>query len=135
MTETPTERAARAHYVHQRVHYANWTMEHARQMWDSPTMAARNDTRNKLIASMAVAIAEYEAAAWQPIATAPKDGRNIWLTNACNIRIGFWDGNRWVDLARAEARGPRDLLFEPTHWQPVPKPPEPDAPQPRKEGA
>jgi hypothetical protein len=60
---------------------------------------------------------------WQPIETAPKDGRFIWLGDSSGLRIGFWARERWADMARAEEGGPRDLTFAPTHWQPLPKPP------------
>lgn len=65
-----------------------------------------------------------EAKAWQPVETAPKDGTFIWLlSDSFAIRIGYWKGGRWVDLAKAEARGACDLSFEPSHWMPLPEPP------------
>ncbi|WP_332822457.1 hypothetical protein [Stutzerimonas kunmingensis] len=71
---------------------------------------------------------------WQPIETAPKDGREIWVGDRCSIRIAFWldgaayehrgsIGGGWRDHAKAEARDLADLHFTPTHWQPLPDPP------------
>ncbi len=62
---------------------------------------------------------------WRPIETAPKDGSPIWLSTSANIRVGFWEADRWVDLSLAEhGGGRRDLLFTPTHWMPLPEPPD-----------
>jgi hypothetical protein len=61
---------------------------------------------------------------WRPIETAPKTGEFIWLASHAFMRIGFWSQERWADMERAKAGGPCDLLFFPTHWQPLPAPPE-----------
>lgn len=65
---------------------------------------------------------------WQSIETAPKDGQFIWLANSHRMRLGYWfvvtrdaSQEHWADMARAESTGPRDLLFEPTHWMAVPE--------------
>ena len=68
---------------------------------------------------------------WQPIETAPQNQTPIWLGCAGNMRIGWWAdgaqhenfgtvGGGWIDMARAEARGPRGLTFAPTHWARIP---------------
>lgn len=65
---------------------------------------------------------------WQSIESAPKDGSFIWLATKDHMRIGYWyvvtddpSKEHWADMARAEARGPRDLLFTPTHWRSLPE--------------
>lgn len=69
---------------------------------------------------------------WQPIETAPMDGKRVLLyqpteggsygPNPDNdtdyyIFTGWWDGEKWL-CAEYEA-----LSKEPTHWQPEPPPP------------
>jgi hypothetical protein len=58
MTETPTERAARAQYVHECMARYGATAERANQDWSDPDM---EPWRAQKIASMAAALAEYEA--------------------------------------------------------------------------
>lgn len=76
-----------------------------------------------------------DADGWLPIETAPKTGQYIWLAKPYLMRIGFWadgrqhenfgtKGGGWIDMAAAEGGGPRGLRFEPTHWMPLPAPPE-----------
>jgi hypothetical protein len=67
---------------------------------------------------------------WQSIESAKRDGSNMWLSDGFFMRIGFWEVHtdnpsheRWVDLAKAEARGPCDLSFVPLYWQLLPSPP------------
>lgn len=56
---------------------------------------------------------------WQPIETAPKDGTRILLWgdlpdwDGCFYEVGYWD----------ESIGGFTCDVEPTHWQPLPKPP------------
>ena len=85
---------------------------------------------------------------WQPIETAPKDGRPVllWLerkisrnytvSGLCDLLvIGFWQHGRWVSIEvedcgsmGGELTGwmadwcPLDV--SPTHWMPLPPPPE-----------
>jgi hypothetical protein len=73
---------------------------------------------------------------WQPIETAPKDGTYIWLARPGTMRIGWWAsgekyechgsiGGGWRDHALSDTLGgARDLTYAPTHWQPVPEPPQ-----------
>lgn len=72
---------------------------------------------------------------WLPISTAPKDGTefDVWAVNdegqsrrICDVSWGpvsDWLGNEWDDWL-----GMRPSLhharFEPTHWMPLPTPPE-----------
>jgi hypothetical protein len=64
---------------------------------------------------------------WQPIETAPRDGHDILITNRGHgmlVRIAFWDeafgvGGRWSTWP-----GRNPALYEPTHWMPLPEPPQ-----------
>jgi hypothetical protein len=59
---------------------------------------------------------------WQPIETAPKDGTPV----LCYARIAHggvsivmrWDGEDWYESLAFSC------LLRPTHWMPLPKPPE-----------
>lgn len=56
---------------------------------------------------------------WQPIETAPKDGRSIILAGAHSVFSGFWHVGRngkWTDEQLRER--------DPMYWMPFPKPPE-----------
>ena len=70
---------------------------------------------------------------WQPIETAPKGGIDWVLLGyypphmdgkqlGGKPRIAFWNGDRWVESGGAILRvsGP----FSPTHWMPLPAPPD-----------
>lgn len=73
---------------------------------------------------------------WQPISTAPKDGgvgdaillarfsRRVTQTGFFNVQVGAWadDVGEWV--MRAVPAGEAAIPFTPTHWQPLPEPPE-----------
>lgn len=52
---------------------------------------------------------------WQPIATAPKDGRDIWLTDGHWKRSGYWA--KRIDTWSVDTAVPLD---PPTHWAPMP---------------
>lgn len=59
--------------------------------------------------------------AWQPIETAPKDGTNIiGLTQWGALEIWYvrdaYEGEYWQDYSDSEP--------DPTHWLPLPAPPE-----------
>lgn len=72
---------------------------------------------------MEEAAAALEAVQWQPIETAPKDGREILASEYGYVEIAFWSGgvSKWI--------GPCDsfgdpVVMAPTHWMPLPAPPE-----------
>ena len=76
-------------------------------------------------------LAREQAAGWQPIETAPKDGTDVLLYSPDAISdamIGHWvdgfgppgDGGAWWP-DNDSARFPIDAW--PTHWQPLPPPP------------
>ena len=62
---------------------------------------------------------------WQPIDTAPRDGRGILTCRRdasynTSIRVCWWnedmyEGDCWMDDADSEP--------DPTHWMPIPSPP------------
>lgn len=61
---------------------------------------------------------------WQPIETAPKDGRDILLCmeGGTHVYMGSWGGltgrqTWWID-------GGQISFKEATHWQPLPAPPD-----------
>lgn len=54
-------------------------------------------------------------AEWQPIETAPKDGRWLLLGSATNCFMGYWEFGEWKDQ--------RDAVRDPTHWRPLPAKP------------
>lgn len=56
---------------------------------------------------------------WQPIETAPKDGRELLLATQNGIRPYVGKFSQY-DLAWCEPSG---LIRLPTHWQPLPTPP------------
>ena len=66
---------------------------------------------------------------WQPIETAPKDGTKIDLWDAaygCRVVNAKWDNHYSTgdkSWGRNSVDGP--FCYEPTHWMPIPQPPEP----------
>jgi hypothetical protein len=67
-----------------------------------------------------VALAEREA--WQPIASAPRDGTLILLHGHDQINPGYYDAT-----PRIGGYGPWHwgITFQPTHWMRLPEPPTP----------
>lgn len=66
---------------------------------------------------------------WQPIETAPRDGTDILVCVTYNGPAGEWETAQWVDWARDDLVWPNywrhiEIPFPPTHWQPLPAPPE-----------
>lgn len=63
-------------------------------------------------------LAQYGSPAWQPIETAPKDGREV--------LAGFQGQFKWVSfIAFATPDGVyRDCFADPTHWMPLPPAPQ-----------
>jgi hypothetical protein len=70
------------------------------------------------------------AGEWLPIETAPKDG-TIFLTGSYNGKgewcVEVWCGTALADEQAIIARGFFDdcphLMWDPTHWMPLPEPP------------
>lgn len=65
---------------------------------------------------------------WQPIETAPKESvdRLLWWPTSHSLpaTVGFWSDmrQRWIDWRRAGNY--EEDWGQPTHWMPIPKPPE-----------
>lgn len=61
---------------------------------------------------------EEDEHGWQPIETAPRDGRAHLLFTRGYAVLGYWHrpSSRWESLPNWEA-------IEPTHWQRLPPPP------------
>lgn len=72
-------------------------------------------------------------AEWRPVSTAPKDGSNVLLCVAGHVTVGGWltraDQGVDDDDPRIVPEGWWTLDCydkEPTHWMPLPAPPEPE---------
>lgn len=70
---------------------------------------------------------------WQPIETAPKDGSKILLVDGYDFMVVGWWGQSSVgyhqkEWVYGECEGEynsRNIFDCPTHWMPLPNPPEP----------
>lgn len=60
---------------------------------------------------------------WQPIETAPRDTVLLLFSIATGITIGFFSDDMEVAKFGWVTRDGLDLI-EPTHWRPMPPPPE-----------
>lgn len=72
------------------------------------------------------AIAAYEQAMWQPIEIAPKDGEDVLLLMWGNTQIvcSFDDATSDPEYPWLTLDGPSYHYLAPTHWRPLPPPPE-----------
>lgn len=67
---------------------------------------------------------------WQPIETAPKDGRSILcfipLSGGCDRMLVLrWDDGKFLgEPAQWKTDVHSFVGFDPTHWMPLPTPPE-----------
>lgn len=76
---------------------------------------------------------------WQPIETAPKDGTRILLyrkdeNNDPLMAIASWSNYTWISSKQDDGswggwlvfacRSDSEAFYSPTHWQPLPQPPE-----------
>ena len=78
-------------------------------LWDILTQRTK-DEYEKLAAAV---VAAHEAQRWQPIATAPKDGRAV--------HVGKWHRRKWQrKVTEFVAVAIEDGY---THWCPIPEPP------------
>ena len=89
--------------------------------------------------TIATALEAAREDAWQPIETAPKDGKEIWANDTSGLTsfcVAYWlSGNEWSGWVYED-----DLFLDnnplgpnPTHWRPLPAPPAID--QARGKGA
>lgn len=66
---------------------------------------------------------------WKPIETAPKDGKEVFLWGMCamsdiDLRYAFDANVGWCDENGVwQTRVPGEICH-PTHWMPIPKPPQ-----------
>ena len=75
---------------------------------------------------------EQNVGKWQPISEAPMDGTVVLLWwDGDFAPLAHWDGCQWVyKMAQAWPDGMADIIarrllgYEPTHWMPLPEPPE-----------
>jgi hypothetical protein len=72
---------------------------------------------------------------WQDIATAPKDGAEILITDGQSTYFGCFYFGEWIFCNGVATSCDDKEIFElnswiagygPTHWMPLPTPPEPD---------
>jgi Protein of unknown function (DUF551) len=86
------------------------------------------ETTDKTQEQSALASAQCSAA-WLPIQLAPKDGTRIMLWCGDEIEIGYWSMSGWVGTPDKPGAW---IIYEnrsdtielaPTHWQPLPMPP------------
>lgn len=62
---------------------------------------------------------------WQPIKTAPRDETEILLADPSgSFEVGYWYADGWVSWEGLPDAEPDWIYWEPTHWMPLPEPPE-----------
>lgn len=59
---------------------------------------------------------------WQPIETAPKDGREILVCSRYQCAVAFWDDEEEAWLTDYRRKG-NSAYVEARHWMPLPEPP------------
>jgi hypothetical protein len=93
---------------------------------DVPTWAEMSEPQREAMRRCTrPALEDAEAAAWRPMEEAPKDGSGIlgyvwpeWIEGF------FWNGETWCYLSDGD--GPTKNEHQPTHWRPLPPPPDSD---------
>lgn len=92
------------------------------------------------IQDMREAIEAYKRAEWRPISEAPKDGTSILVINDAQgapetggtypfeIGVAQWNSGPYYNQEECKWRSSYcadlKMYFTPTHWQPLPQPPE-----------
>jgi hypothetical protein len=67
---------------------------------------------------------------WQPIETAPKDGTAVllWIAGRQRVAIGLWNTQEYLKRPKPHwdwsASSYTNHLYAPSHWLPLPAPPE-----------
>jgi hypothetical protein len=61
---------------------------------------------------------------WQPIDSAPKDGRFVLLFSACRAPRFAQNVGKWRDTHGEWYSLDMQVVIDPTHWMPLPAPPE-----------
>jgi Lar family restriction alleviation protein len=73
-------------------------------------------------AAIEQAIAAWnQRSAWQPIETAPGDGTEIFAWDGKGVKVAWCYEGRWI--YDDEMESPYLTHWHPTHWQPLPQPP------------
>ena len=67
--------------------------------------------------------------AWQPIETAPKDGRDLLVFEGSGMCVANWDDWKQRNGQTAGWRDGQCYPVNPTHWMPLPQPPANDNPK------
>lgn len=86
---------------------------------------------------VAMVLDAYDARQWRPIESAPKDGTRVMLCrpragNDVRIVFGSWDADPYAQKPRPFWSDDQDRIWGrdhqrkmvPTHWQPLPAPPQ-----------
>ena len=62
---------------------------------------------------------------WQPIETAPKDGRGIiiFYYPKAGMAFAFWHEEKWLEVSPGLVSMEENTHCKPTHWMPLPEPP------------
>jgi hypothetical protein len=79
----------------------------------------KNESAERLFFRRQEAKRMQQIAGWQPIETAPKDGRSVLIFVAGEVSLAHYSGSHWYDDEGMRA----DEYFEPTHWMTLPDPP------------
>jgi len=66
---------------------------------------------------------------WRPIETAPKDGTEVLVLAVYDdgppaYAVAAWDGEEWRDVGDIGWGGMHGEDNQPTHWMPLPAPPD-----------
>ena len=83
----------------------------------------------KYIQKAGIALKAADEAAWLPIESVPKDYEKVLLTDGKEVSQGWHDKWDQTFVRHDEARAGDGFLayyddWKPTHWMPLPKPPE-----------
>jgi hypothetical protein len=81
-------------------------------------------TANRIVAALEQSDAEQGEDAWQPIETAPRDGRwlLVYSDRADRDTKGYFGLERWLADMWCDSE---EQSCGPTHWMPLPEPPTP----------
>jgi hypothetical protein len=64
---------------------------------------------------------------WQPIETAPRNGRKIIVSDGFNVTMAWYVDDEYAEADEGEPGWYEDefdvMLRQPTHWMPLPEPP------------
>jgi hypothetical protein len=90
------------------------------------TGAGCPDMARAVLATLTPPAPAEDAAGWQPIETAPKDGTSVLLYTASGLIEGYWSFGEWEQCAiycTYDGAGGPAFGCKPTHWMPLPASP------------